>query len=241
MHPHTPSRPSRPSRRRASRLGPSGAALAAGALLLGPAAAGAQMPGVPVLQNGFVRPGTAVALNYATGDDVDVIGAAGAWTPASARFQLSGGVGALSAGEGTDRQTTGGVRFAFPVRTPWTRDPGSAFGVAAFVGVGGAKLGETNVVHVPVGVGVGYRRRLGETRAVSLFATPFYSWVRRGGDAAGEAAESESNLFRASLGAEVLVTRRIGVALGYELGSNAEEGRPGPTGGVFGVGASFAF
>ena len=96
---------------------------------------------------------------------------------------------------------------------------------------------------MPLGLGLGYRRRLGEARAVSVFATPFYQWTRVSGveAAEGEEPELDGNLFRVSLGAEVLLTRRIGATLGYELGATAEEGRPGQTGGIFGAGVSFVF
>ena len=245
--PVPPAAPSSLRTRVASVAARAAAATAAAAMVLLPAASVVgQMPGVPVLQNGFVRPGVAVAANYATAEGSDVLGAAAAWTPGSARFQLSGGVGALgldAAGGGDGRRTTGGVRVALPISTPWTRSPASAVGVTGFVGVGGARLAEGSLVHVPLGLGVGYRRAIGETRAVSVFATPFYLYVRQTGVEVPEGSEAElqSSLFRISLGGEVLLTRRIGVTLGYELGSTTSEGRPGPSGGVFGVGAAYAF
>jgi hypothetical protein len=221
------------------------AALAAGLALAAAAPpAAAQMPGVPLLQNGFVRPGAAVAANYGTADATDVVGVAGAWTPGSGRFQISAGVGSLGVDGVDGRKTTGGLRGALPIRTPWTRDPASAVGITGFVGVGGASLDEGTLVQVPLGLGIGYRRRLGEARAVAVFATPFYQWTRVSGVEAVEGAEEaelDSNLFRVSLGAEALLTRRIGVTLGYELGTTAEDGRPGPTGGIFGAGVAFVF
>ena len=222
------------------------AAFSAGFALAAAAAppAAAQMPGVPLLQNGFVRPGAAVAANYGTADATDVYGVAGAWTPGSGRFQISAGVGSLGVDGVDGRETTGGLRGALPIRTPWTRDPASAVGITGFVGVGGASLDEGTLVQVPLGLGIGYRRRLGEARAVSVFATPFYQWTRVTGVETVEGAEEaelDSNLFRVSLGAEALLTRRIGVTLGYELGTTAEDGRPGPTGGIFGAGVAFVF
>ncbi len=220
---------------------------AAAVVTLGVAAAvpaAAQMPGVPLLQNGFVRPGAAVAANYGAGEGTDVFGAAGAWTPGSGRFQISAGIGSLGADGVDGRKTTGGLRGALPIRTPWTRDPASAVGITGFVGVGGASLDDGTLVQVPLGLGLGYRRRLGEVRAVSVFATPFYQWTRVTGVdpvEGAEEAELDSNLFRVALGAEALLTRRIGVTLGYELGTTAEEGRPGPSGGIFGAGVAFVF
>lgn len=229
----------------ARRVGAAAAAAAAAtlaaAILSVPAAA--QMPGVPLLQNGFVRPGAAVAANYGAGGGTDVLGAAGAWTPGSGRFQISAGIGALGVDGIDGRKATGGLRGALPIRTPWTRDPASAVGITGFIGVGGASLDEGTLVQVPLGLGVGYRRRLGEVRAVSVFATPFYQWTRVTGiePVDGVELELDSNLFRVALGAEALVTRRIGVTLGYELGTTAEAGRPGPSGGIFGAGVAFVF
>ena len=205
-----------------------------------PAPAAAQMVGVPLLQNGFVRPGAAAAANYGAGDGTSLFGAAGAWTPGSGRFQISAGVGSFAA-DGADRQTTGGLRGALPIRTPWTRDPASAVGIVGFVGVGGASVGDGTLVQVPLGVGVGYRRPLGGDRAVSVFATPFYQWTRLSGVEGAAEGETDSNLVRLALGAEALLTRRIGLTLGYELGTTAEVGRPGPTGGIFGAGLAFVF
>ena len=216
------------------------------AVLAAPAAApaAAQMPGVPLLQNGFVRPGAAVAANYGVGDGTDLFGAAAAWTPGSARFQVSAGVGSHGLDGVDGRKTTGGLRGALPISTPWTRGEGSPVGITGFVGVGGASLDEGTLVQVPLGVGVGYRRRLGADRAVSVFATPFYQWTRVTGVEpvpGAEDAELDSSLFRVSLGAEALLTRRIGVTVGYELGTTADAGRPGPTGGIFGAGLAFGF
>ena len=205
-----------------------------------PVAAGAQMPGVPTLQSGFVRPGASAGVNYATGKDVDVIGAAGAWTPASARFQLSVGVGLLSPEVGA-RRTTAGLRAAVPIRTRWTGQPASAFGLAVFAGAGGSSLAEGGVVQVPAGVGVGYRRRIGETRAIALFATPSYTWTRRTGSDLPEGARTESNLFRTAVGGDLVITDRLGVTAGFEFGATAGAGAPGAAGGIFGVGASWVF
>lgn len=229
-----------PRRRRLRRLA---ALCAGGAAAAAAAPAAAQMPGVPLLQNGFVRPGAAAAVNYGTGDGIDVFGAAGAWTPASARFQISAGVGSLGLDGVDGRKTSGGLRATLPVSTPWTRAPDSPIGITGFIGVGGASLDEGTLVQVPLGVGIGYRRRVGANRVVSVFATPFYQWTRVSGVEAVEGAEQEldSSLFRVSLGAEALLTRRIGVTLGYELGTTADDGRPGPSGGIFGAGLAFAF
>lgn len=231
--------PSRPGRAPGAGI----AGLCLGLAVAAAAPAAAQMPGVPLLQNGFVRPGAAVAANYATTETSDVFGIAGAWTPGSGRFQISAGVGALGIDGVDGRKTTGGLRAALPIRTPWTRDPASAVGLTGFLGFGGASLDEGTLVQVPLGVGIGYRRRLGAARAVAVFATPFFQWTRISGEGGGDDVDPEldSNLFRVALGAEAVLTRRLGVTLGYELGATADEGRPGPIGGIFGAGVSFAF
>ena len=215
-----------------------------GLILLACPQAGAQMPGVPVLQNGFVRPGAAAALNYGTAEGGDVVAVAGAWTPASSRFQLTLGLGLLSPEVG-DRGTTTGVRAAVPNGTPWTGRPSSAFGLAVFAGVGGTRTtadGDAQgIVQVPAGIGVGYRRRIGETRALALFLTPSYTWTRRTGAEAADGLGDESNLFRTAIGGDLMMTERIGVTAGYEFGATAGNGAPGATGGIFGLGVSYIF
>src|SRR3954469_15322142 len=53
----------------------------------------AQIPGAPVLQNAWATPGIVGALNYAGSSGENVIAAAAGWSPGSARFQVSGGLG----------------------------------------------------------------------------------------------------------------------------------------------------
>ena len=125
-----------------------------------------------------------------------------------------------------------------PIRTRWTNQPTSSFGAVGFLGVGGLRLDGGSVVQVPAGVGLGYRRRLGETRAVAVSATPFFAWYRVTESGTGE---DDSNLFRTTLAADLLVTRSIGVTAAYELGATAGEGAPGPTGGLLGIGLSYTF
>lgn len=235
------------SARRAPLMRPVRAAAAAAlALAAGAAALPAQLPELPVLQNGFTRPGTAAAVNYGAGDETSTIALAGAWTPSSGRFQVSGGVGLLEPPGDAASRGSAGARVALRVPTPWTREPTSAFGITAFGGVGGAWRNEESLLHFPFGVGLGYRRAVGESRALALYATPFYTLVRRTREDGTDEepvddAQNESNLFRASVGVDFTLTRAIGVTAGYEFGSNAETGRPGPTGGIFGVGLSYAF
>lgn len=206
-----------------------GTLVLAAAVLLAPAA-GAQMIGAPVLQNAFSNPGITVAVNYSGGTNHKVIAGAGAWAPASGRFQLSAGGGVLSPDSGDSELDYGG-RLAIPLRSF-----GPAFGLAVFAGAGVVKLGDTRIMQVPAGLGLGYRRRLGETRGISVYATPFYSWSRTTGD-----TPVRSGLFRAGAGVDVSLTRAIGATIGIEAGAKADPGKPGATGTLWGVGLSYAF
>ena len=218
---------------------------------------GAQMPGVAVLQNAWVNPGITGAVNAGWGGGGSAYGVAGAWSPRSGRFQLSAGAGIRSvtdAGSGP----TGGVRLAVPF---WSSG-GGALGVAGFAGVGsGRAKGDTTVaggsvttLHLPIGAAIGYRRML-MGRGVSAYATPFYAIWRRtipevpvtGGDPGSPAVKRTAGLFRVGLGLDVGLTRRLGVTGGVELGASGrdstptDDGRPGPTGAVMSIAASWAF
>jgi hypothetical protein len=201
----------------------------------------AQMPGVPVLQNGFSNPGITAAVNYATAEGVRAYGLAGAWAPASGRFQVIGGVGGYDADAGKTWPAYGG-RVAVPL-TMFTGD--GSFGVAPFIGLGAASRDDMSLMQLPVGVAAGYRRALGATRAISVYGSSFYGWSRLTSDVVdGDVVTSETvsnGLIRFSGGLDVAVTRALGLTVGYELGATADEGEPGPTGSVFGIGLSYAF
>ena len=139
------------------------------------------------------------------------------------------------------RRTTAGLRAAVPIRTRWTGQPASAFGLAVFAGAGGSSVADGGVVQVPAGVGVGYRRRIGETRAIALFVTPSYTWTRLTGGDLPEGVTGESNLFRTSVGGDLVITDRLGVTAGFEIGATAGAVAPEAAGGIFGVGASWVF
>lgn len=214
-------------------------AIAVVVLLVGQAAAGplqAQMLGVPVLQNGFSNPGITTAVNYGTAEGVRGYGLAAAWAPASGRFQVSGGVGGYDPDEGKSWFTYGGR-----VGVPLTKVTGNgSFGVAPFAGLGAANRQGTAIMHLPVGVAAGYRRALGDTRAISVYGSSFYGWTRLTSDAAD--VETVSNgVIRFSGGLDVALTPGFGVTIGYEAGAKADAGEPGPTGSVFGIGLSYAF
>ena len=196
----------------------------------------AQMLGVPVLQNGFSNPGITAAINYGTAEGVRGYGLAGAWAPASGRFQVSGGIGGFDPDEDKAWLTYGG-RAAVPL-TGLTGT--GAFGVAPFAGLGAASRKGTNLMHVPVGVAAGYRRALGSTRAISVYGSSFYDWTRLTSDDVDIEAVSKG-VIRFSGGLDVALTPRFGVTIGYEAGAKADAGEPGPTGSIFGIGLSYAF
>lgn len=208
------------------------AALAAA--VLGATPARAQMPGLPVLQNGFTGGGITAAVDYGHGKDGEGYGVAGGFGVGS-RLLLSAGVGAFDPAQGATR-TAYGARLAVPV----LRGAASGrLGIAAFAGVGGtARKDSVSLLSVPVGAAVAFRGTLGATRAWAVYAAPFYSWWRA---ATTGAATRSTGLFRASVGLDVTLTQKIGATLGIEAGATAKEGDPGPRGTSFGIGLSYAF
>ena len=192
----------------------------------------AQMPGVPVLQNAFANAGLTIAVNYGHSDDVEAYAGAVSWAPASARFQVTGGFGAMDP-KGGDRTNAWGGRASVPITQTMM---GGKLGIGAFAGVGGASQDTVSLLHVPAGASISFRTPLGERRGISFYAAPFYSWTRATID-----DESENKwLVRASFGVDVAVIPSLGITVGYELGQTAEMGEPGATGGTFGVGISYA-
>lgn len=202
------------------------------AVVLCPSPVGAQMLGVPVLQNAFANPGFTVAANLSTESGATAYGLAAAWSPGGARFQISGGAGSFVPDEGSS-VGTGGIRAMVPI----AQFMGGSMGVAAFAGGGAASQDDATIVTVPVGAALGYRRALWG-RGVSVYVAPFYSWSRASMDGA-EAVSS--GVVRASAGLDVGVFRSLGLTVGAEFGATPEVGEPGPTGTRFGVGVSYAF
>lgn len=222
------------ARRRRAVASAAGAALLAVAPLRG---AGAQMLATPVLQNAFVNPGVTVAANFGSTSGARSYGLAAAWAPRNARFALSAGGGAVNpSAAGAPSRATFGARLAVPARQFME----GALGVAAFVGLGGAskKEEEGRVTSVPAGVSVGYRRPLGSTRGVSVYAAPFYVWTR---GTAADGSRTTSGLFRVSGGVDLSLASHIGVTLGAESGAEARASDPGPRSAVYGIGLSYAF
>jgi hypothetical protein len=228
-------------------------------LALAPAAAAAQLPGVPAAPGAFVRPGLAFAANAgleARGlapETVDgarrsrwTYGLAAAFAPASARWQLAGGAAAQTWGSGyQDPGTSFGGRAAFVVldrpRFGATAVAGLGFARARFEPpAGGSAAEDEDVVQLrqlPLGVAVGARGGWGGgRRAWALSVAPQYVWYRF---SAGEDAQSAARP-RVGLLAEVGLTPRLGVSVAYEDGARAAGGEPGPRAGTVGLALSFA-
>lgn len=193
----------------------------------------AQMPTVPVLQNGFASRGMTLALNYGSGTGTDAYAIAAGWAPASQRFQISGAIGGV-------RPDTGGTWTGYGIRAAVPLYSGMAdrFGVALFAGVGGARRDTTSISRVPVGIGVGYRFALGETRSMSVYASPFYAWSRL--SERGARAQSD-NAMRGSAAIDLALTRNVGLTAGYEFGGSNSSNLPGGGKGLFGAAVSYAF
>jgi hypothetical protein len=212
-----------------------GAAFALAQLGWGAVADG-QLPGLPVLQNAFVGPGFAAAINGGGGAGSSAYAAALGWAPGSARFQVSVGAGAhVGSGE------TGGA-FGARVAVPVFSLMNGNLGVAAFAGLGGARGPRVQGARVglgqaPVGAAVGYRRALGATRGVSVYAAPFFAYLRND---FGDSTSSEG-LFRISIGGDFALTRAIGLTAGLEAGATRRGTGPGRSGVVWGAGVSYAF
>ena len=191
------------------------------------------MPTVPVLQNAFAASGVTLAVNYGSATSSDAYALAAAWGPASRRFTVSGALGGV-------RPDTGGSWTAYGLRAavPLYSNATEQFGVGVFGGVGGARRDTTSIVRIPVGVSAGYRFPIGATRSVSAYASPFFVWSRlseKGSRAQGD------NAMRGSVAGDLVLTRNIGITVGYEFGAKASEGAFGATSGVFGAAVSYAF
>ena len=196
---------------------------------LGSTTAGAQMPGAPVLQNSWASPGIVVAADFASGSG-SLWGGAVGWAPSSGRFQLSAGAGAHSPKGGTSRAVYG-ARVALPLMQLMA----GKLGVAGFVGIGGgaARTGDTTASKsvVPLGVGVGYRQAFGTAgRGISAYVDPNYQYH--------SGTAGKKGYFRVGGGVDVGLSARFGLTLGFESGATAGTGEVGPTGTLFGVGAS---
>ncbi|HET7551793.1 MAG TPA: hypothetical protein VFK04_10915 [Gemmatimonadaceae bacterium] len=206
--------------------------LAAALVAVGARPASAQMVGVPVLQNAFLNPGVTFGGDFAAASEAVVYGGALAWVPRNGKVQLSGGFGVLDPDNGSGK-VTWGARAMLPIRALGSR----SLGVAAFAGVGSLSAGGATETRIPLGASVGYRATLGERRAISAYVAPFLDYSRLKPDSG---ASVNKSLFRVSFGVDVAIASQLGLTVGYEWGTRAPEGSPGPAGGLFGIGLSYA-
>lgn len=192
----------------------------------------AQMPATPVLQNAWANAGVTIAADYGKAQNASAIAGALAWAPTQSRFQLSAGAGVVRADSGGSQGAYGG-RLSIPLKS----FASGSLGTAIFGGVGVTSKSGITMSSFPVGVAVGYRHALGTTRGISAYLAPFYTIARIKGDSL---SKSTGGAVRASVGVDVTVAPQIGVTVGYETGADAKVRTPGPRGGVFGVGVSYA-
>lgn len=197
---------------------------------LAAATAAAQMPGVPVLQNAWASPGLVAAVNYGGGDGSVYAGAV-SWASATARFQLSAGIGARSPSGGGGSKSVYGVRAAIPLGGATSP---IGFGVFAGVGGGQAATGDTvsSNTQIPVGAAIGWRHAIGASHGLSLYATPSYVYLTGGTKAGGVA--------RVGLGVDLGITKSLGATVGADFGGTRATGLGGPTGTLYGIGVSYA-
>lgn len=195
--------------------------------------AGAQMPGTPVLQNAWSTPGIVMAFNFSGGDG-SVYGAAASWSAPSSRLQVSAGTGLRSRSD-VGTKAVYGARLAVPIYGEF-----SAFGFAAFAGVGATSSGAATsadsvatTTQFPVGLALGWRHALGVNRGVSLYVTPSYLFLTGGTDNAG--------LFRTAVGVDFGLAKAVGLTGGVEFGASHTRTEGGPTGTLYGLGISYAF
>lgn len=195
----------------------------------------AQMPGVPVLQNAFANPGATVGGFYGNADGSGAYGVGGTWAPRG-WLQVTAGAGAFKPGEGTG--AAGGVRGALSLGRFIGFLRRESIGVVLFGGYGLGGRDSLKVSTIPVGVALGYRRMLGATRVVSVYAAPLYARYAQSGFGL---AEESGTFIRGSAGVDVTLFRTVGLTVGWEGGATADDANPGPRGSVFGAGLSYAF
>jgi hypothetical protein len=199
-----------------------------------PAAAAAQMPGVPVLQGPFRNPGVTVGAFGAGADGTRAAGGAVAIVPRLRWLQFTVGGGYADAGSSV---ATYGGRAAVSLRRflPFLRS--EAIGVAVFAGIGGGTRDSVTLLALPAGVTAGYRWVIGGTRLLSVYASPFYSYSQSQGQGLDTGGRG---LLRVAGGVDFSLSRRIGLTVGVEGGAAAKDLQPGPRATLYAAGISFA-
>ena len=110
-------------------------------------------------------------------------------------------------------------------------------GTARFAGAGGGSADDATLFQVPVGAAIGWRRGLGASRGISIYAAPMFSYH----SASNDTISVSRGLFRAAIGLDLAITRRLGITAGGELGAAADDDEPGPNGNMAGIAIGWAF
>jgi hypothetical protein len=207
-------------------------ALAAACALLGDSTGiAAQMPGTPVLQNAFANPGITAALDVASLGGASSYAAAGVWAPGSAHFQFSGGIGVQTRTSSPTRTV-----YGFRLNVPLIGAAGN-FGASIFAGYGGLSGGgidsSTTKALLPLGATLAYRLGFGGGHGVSIYGSPVYEAVTRGGGA------GSASVFRGAVGLDIGITSAIGATLGIEFGGKSDPESGKPSGTAFGAALSY--
>jgi hypothetical protein len=210
-----------------------GSALLLVSATFAPHAAAAQAPGIPVLQSAFYNRGFAVGINVAGGGGSALAGAV-AYAPLAGQVVIVAGGGTVS--HDNMSEPTAGFRIAYRFRTFGAdRQIGAAVFLGAGTTLGAAK---SRVGRTPVGLSLAYRRALGETRALALYAAPYYDGTRV---KIPDQATVTGSRFRSAVGVDVAVTPSIGAGLGVDFGGAGEPKTALAGATQFGAGLSYHF
>lgn len=239
MHLLFPQRATHAGSRVAGRL--LGPFLAFPLLLMSAPAASAQLPGLPIVENGFFHGGRAGGVNLGLAQDATAYVAAASWVPGSERWKVSAGLGYLQLQDGGGFAV--GVRGAYPLHFAGAGDSTGNTGLAIFAGAGGSTVEGVTSISIPVGLGAGYRGEIPGGRAYAVHAAPFLVYNRASGTHEGTDVGISASGFvvRMGIGADLAVLPRLGLSLALEFGQDPDEGDPGSRGTVLGVGAALRF
>ena len=171
------------------------------------------MLGAPVLQNAFTNRGFTVGADFGSGNDLRRTAAAVAWSPMSAKYQLSGGVAYLDPkfGSGT---ATYGARLMVPVFHRVCRNSASRH-LSAWAArrLMVSPSGRSRSASRPV-IGARSARTV---VAFPAYVSPFYTWAR--------VRENERDERRNGLVSRFGRSGRCGAAAGRRDGGHTRRGR----------------
>jgi hypothetical protein len=223
------------------------------------ASAGAQMPGAPLLQNVWSTPGSVAALNVGGGGGWTVYAGAVSWAPGFGHVQLSGGAG-FANGIGTGTHGAYGLRVAAPFGGDSTTLGFAAFAgvgggssqhtytpvsctlvipnclvVTPTVARSGLVIFDTTTSStvIPIGASIGWRRGIGASQGVSVYASPAFVYYAGGTHSDG--------LMRVGIGVDGGISSTLGITGGFEFGGTRSKALGGPSGVVYGLGVAYAF